>query len=113
MPKIPKCIFKKEFHSQNSRAASNYSMVEYLAQTPCAMSTLEVIQISPTQRDSLLVVLGSMDSSQLMAKFNLSDVKMHLLYHVALSVDVFHGGKAIAHIVVDEGASRCVMSLSC
>ena len=43
MPKIPKCVFKKAFYNPNSRVASNYSIVEYLAQTPCAMSRLEVL----------------------------------------------------------------------
>ena len=45
-----------------------------------------------------------------MAKFNLSDVKIRLPYHVALSVDVIHGGKTIGRTVVDKGASTCVMS---
>ena len=54
-----------------------------------------------------------MDSSSLMAKFHLSDVKIRLPYHVALSIDVIHGGKTIGRSVVDEGASTCVMSLSC
>ena len=84
MPKILKGIFKKEFHNPNSRATSNYSVVEDLAQTPCVMSMLEVLQSCPAQRDALLTSLGSMDSSSLMEKFNLSDVKMHLPYHVAL-----------------------------
>ena len=48
-----------------------------------------------------------------MAKFNLYDVKIRLPYHVALSIDVIHGGKTIGRAVVDEGASTCVMSLSC
>ena len=48
-----------------------------------------------------------------MAKFNFSDVKIRLPYHVALSIDVIHGGKTIGRVVVDEGASTCVMSLSC
>ena len=54
-----------------------------------------------------------MDSSSLMAKFNLSDVKICLPYHVALSIDVIHGGKTIGREVVDEGAFTCVMSLYC
>ena len=53
-----------------------------------------------------------MDSSSLMEKFNLSDVKMHLPYHVALSVYFIDGGKTIGLIVFDEGASTCVMFLS-
>ena len=54
-----------------------------------------------------------MDSLSLMAKFNLYDVKIFLPYNVALSIDVIHGGNTIGRIVVDEGASTCVMSLSC
>src|SRR5713226_4179812 len=88
-------------------------MVEYLAQTLCAMSALEVLQSFPAQWDALLVALGSMDSLSLMAKFNLSDVKIRLPYHVSLSIDVIHGGKTIGRVVVDEGASTCVMSLAC
>ena len=38
MPKIPKGVFKKTLHNPNARAASNYSVVEDLAQTPYAMS---------------------------------------------------------------------------
>ena len=84
MPRILKGVFKKAFHNTNSRVASKYSMVEYLAQTSCAMLALELLHIFPTQRDSLLTGLGSMDSSSLMEKFNISDVNMLLLYHVAL-----------------------------
>ena len=113
MPKIPKGVFKKTLHNPNARAASNYSMVEDLSQTLCAMLALEVLQSCPAQRDALLAALGSMDSSSLMAKFNLSDVKIRLPYHVALSIDVIHGGKTIGRAVVDEGASTCVMSMAC
>ena len=113
MPNIPKGVFKKTLHNPNARAATNYSVVEYLAQTSCVMSALEVLQSCPTQWYALLASLGSMDSSSLMTKFNLSDVKIHLPYHVALSIDVIHGGKTIGKAVVDECASTCVMSLSC
>ena len=113
MPKIPKVVFKKTLHNPNARTASNYSMVEDLAQTPCAMSTLEVLQSCPAQRDALLAALGSMDSLSLMAKFHLSNVKTRLPYHVSLSIDVIHGRNTIGRVVVDEGASTCVMSLSC
>ena len=107
MPKIPKGVFKKTLHNPNARAASNYSVVEDLAQIPCAMSSLEVLQSCPTQRDALLAALGNMESSSLMAKFHLSNVKIFLPYHVALSLDVIHGGKTIGRVVVDEGASTC------
>src|SRR5882757_9400909 len=113
MPKIPKGVFKKTLHNPNARAASNYSVVEDLAQTSCAMSALEVLQSCPAQRDTLLAALGNMDSSSLMAKFHLSNVKIRLPYHVSLSIDVIHGGKTIGRAVVDEGDSTCVISLSC
>ena len=77
------------------------------------MLSLEVLQSCLAQRDALLAALGGMDSSSLMVKFNLYDVKTFLPYHVALSIDVIHGGKTIGRVVVDEGASTCVMSLSC
>ena len=59
------------------------------------MSTLEVLQSCPAQRDALLAALCSMDSSALSVKFHLSDVRIHLPYHVALSIDVVYGGKTI------------------
>ena len=48
MPKIPKCVFKKSLHNPNARATSNYFVGEDLAQTPCAMLALEVLQSCPT-----------------------------------------------------------------
>ena len=53
-------------------------MVEDLAKTPYAMSALKVLQSCPTQQDALLAALGSMDSSSLMEKFHLYDVKIFL-----------------------------------
>ena len=63
--------------------------------------------------NALIVALGSMYSSSLAAKFNLSDVKIHLPYHVPLSIDVINDRNTIERSVVDEGASTCVMSLYC
>jgi hypothetical protein len=48
MTRIPKGAFKKASHNPNARAAQNYSMVEDLSQTPCAMSALEVFQSCPS-----------------------------------------------------------------
>jgi hypothetical protein len=48
MTRIPKGAFKKASHNPNARAAHNYSVVEDLSQTPCAMSTLEVLQNFPS-----------------------------------------------------------------
>ena len=47
MPKIPKGVFKKTYHNPNARVSPKYSVMEDLAQNPCAMSTLEVLQSCP------------------------------------------------------------------
>ena len=91
MPKIPKGVFKKTFHNPNARVSSNYYVVEYLVQTPCVILEFEVLHICTSQKDELLEAIGSMDSAILLAKFDLSDVKIHLPYHVALSIDVVQG----------------------
>ena len=43
MAHILKEALKKYFHNLNVRVTQNYSMVEDLSQTPCAMSALEVL----------------------------------------------------------------------
>jgi hypothetical protein len=47
--RIPKGAFKKASHNPNARATQNYSVVEDLSQTPCAMSSLEVRQSCPSR----------------------------------------------------------------
>jgi hypothetical protein len=43
MTRILKGVFNKSSHNPNARAAHNYSVVEDLSQTPCTISTLEVL----------------------------------------------------------------------
>ena len=50
------------------------------------MSTLEVIQSFPSQCNALLVSTGSLDSTGLVANFDLYDAKPCFPYHVALHV---------------------------
>jgi hypothetical protein len=54
MTRIPKGAFKKSSHNPNARATQNYSVVEDLSQTPCAMSALEVLQSFPFPEESLV-----------------------------------------------------------
>jgi hypothetical protein len=114
MTRIPKGAFKKASHNPNTRAAHNYSVVEYLSQTPCAMSTLEVLQSCPAQRKSLLNALGSTETCNPSTIFlDTTDLKPRLPYHVAFQIVVAHPTKIftrnIFRTVVDEGASMCVM----
>jgi hypothetical protein len=115
---IPKDAFKKASHNPNVRATQNYSVVEDLSQTPCAMSALEVLQNCPAQRKALLTALGSIETCNLgTIMLDTTDLKPHLPYHVAFQIVVAHPTKNFArnvfHTVVDEGASTCVMSLAC
>jgi hypothetical protein len=118
MTHIPKGAFKKDSHNPNVRAAQNYSVVEYLAQTPCAMSSLEVLQSFPSQRKALLSALGSAETCNLgVIILDPTDLKPRLPYHVVFQIVVAYTTKYftwnIFRTVVDEGASTCVMSLVC
>ena len=42
-PRIPKGVLKHSGHNPNAQAAQNYSVVEDLCHTPCAMYALEVL----------------------------------------------------------------------
>jgi hypothetical protein len=115
---IPKGAFKKSSHNPNARAAHNYSVVEDLSQTPCAMSTLEVLQRCPSQRKALLTALGSTETCNPgTIMLDTTDLKPRLPYHVAFQIVVAYPTKNftwnIFRTVVDEGASTCVMSLAC
>jgi hypothetical protein len=118
MTRIPKGAFKRASHNPNARAAQNYSVVEDLSQTPCAMSALEVLQSCPAQRKSLLTALGSTETCNPgTIMLDTTDLKPRLPYHVAFQIVVAHPTKTftrnIFRTVVDEGASTCVMSLAC
>ena len=52
-PRIPKGVLKHSGHNPNARAAQNYSVVEDLGHTPCAMSALEVLQSCPSQKEGV------------------------------------------------------------
>ena len=69
-PRIPKGVLKRSWHNPNARASQNYFVVEDLGHTPCAMSALEVLQICPSQRKTLLSALGvNNDKSSSVIKF--------------------------------------------
>jgi hypothetical protein len=118
LTRIPKGAFKKASHNPNARAAHNYFVVKDLSQTPCTMSALEVLQSCPAQRKSFLTTLGSTETcnpSTIM--LDTTDLKPCLPYHVAFQIVVAHPTKTftqnIFRMMVDEGASTCVMSLAC
>ena len=46
--RIPRIPLRRNVHNPQARAAHNYSLVDDLAQSPAAMSVLEVLQTFPT-----------------------------------------------------------------
>jgi hypothetical protein len=78
------------------------------------MSALEVLQHYPSQRRTILAALGVVDpesSNQIM--FNLDNYVSRLSHQLAFQVDVVVHNQQIHRIILDEGASTCVMSLAC
>jgi hypothetical protein len=115
---IPKGAFIKSSHNPNARAAQNYPVVEDLSQTPCAISSLEVLQSFPSQRKALLTALGSTETCNMgTIMLYTTDLKPRLPYQVAFQIVVAYPTNFftwnIFHKVVDEGTSTCVMSLAC
>ena len=111
------CPLKGTLHKSiinpKARATQYYNIVEYLAQAPCAMSTLEVLQTCPTQRKNLLAALGAMDpENSNIVTFKLDDYKTRLSHQLAFQIAIKIAGKTIHCTVLDEGASTLVMSLS-
>jgi hypothetical protein len=113
-PRIPKGVFKRSTHNPNARVTHNYSIVEDLGQTPCAMLTLEVLQTCPSQRNALLSSLGSLEpSGSKVIMFDVTYVKPLFPYHVDFQIHMEYSTYTIKCAVVDEGIAMCVISLVC
>ena len=78
------------------------------------MSMLKVLQSCPSQRRALLSAIGGVDRADTsLLPFDLENFVPRLLHQIALIVQVVINGLDIHRVVVDEGASTCVMSSSC
>jgi hypothetical protein len=70
----PKSTIQKSTFNPNSRASQNYNIVKDLAQAPCAMSALEVLQHCPNQHRMLFATIGTFDlESSTYLTFNMDD----------------------------------------
>ena len=113
VPRIPKGVLKHSGHNPNAQASQNYSVVEDLGHTACAMS-LEVLQSCPSQRKALLSALGvNDDNSSLVIKFQTAGLQPHFPYYMYLLIHVECLNMTVKHTVIDEGVAASVMSLSC
>lgn len=71
----------------NVRFTHNYSIVEYLAQIPCVMSALDVIQSRPSQRSVFLTTIGAMNlKNSLIVTFGISKIKKRLPHHMDFQI---------------------------
>jgi hypothetical protein len=101
---IPKGVFKKSSHNPNARATQNYSVVEDLSQTPCTMSSLEVLQSCPSQRKAMLATLGSVETCNLgMIMLDTTDLKPRLPYHMAFQIVVAYTTKIFTRNIFFHG----------
>ena len=112
--KPPKGVVHKSTFNPRARVAQNYNIVEDLAQSPSAMSTLEVLQNCPSQKQALLSAIGGIDptDSNLVA-FNHKGYDPQLPAQLAFLIQVKALNKTVHRTIIDEGASTCIMSMSC
>ena len=78
------------------------------------MSTLEVLQSCHTQHKNLLTTLGALepDNSNLI-HFNVENYKSRLSHKLVFQIITRVVGKKVFRMVLDEGASTSMLSLSC
>ena len=94
-----------------ARAAISYSIMDDLAQTPMAMSALEVLKMYPTQRKVLLITLGAVGpSDSKLIKFYMENREPRMPSTITFQILVSIWNLVVHQCIVDEGASTCVMS---
>ncbi len=109
--RIPRIPLRRNVHNPQARATHNYSLVDDLAQSPAAMSFLEVLQTCPTQRKSLLFALGAVDPADTrLITFDLDRCEPLLPVVVAIQIPVKIRNITVHRCIIDEGESTCIMS---
>ena len=101
-------------HNFNTRDTQYYSTIEDLSQAPCAMSTWEVLQSFPTKRIFLLSAIGGVNPFDMsLISFDSDNCEPHLPPSVTFMLTIGCLKKNICQTILDEGATKCIMSLSC
>ena len=111
--RIPRIPLRRNVHNPQARAAHNYSLVDDLAQSPTAMSVLEVLQTCRTQRKSLLSAMGAVDPADTrLITFDLDNCEPRLPAAVAIQIPVKIWNITVHRCIIDEGESTCIMAES-
>ena len=98
-------------HNPNARATHNTNVVEKIAQEPCAISAMEVLQYCPAQRKEPLSSNKDVDPSDTMViTLELDQSTCRIPSKVLFQIKVTAHGKNIFQTIVNEGTSTCVMS---
>ena len=114
VPHPPKGDLCGTMHNANARAAHNENVVEEIAQAPCTMYAMEVLQYFPAQRKELLSSTRAVDPSNVTSiTLDLDQSTCRIPSEDAFHIKVTSHGKNIFQTIVDEGASTCVMSFKC
>jgi hypothetical protein len=110
----PKGVVRKSSFNCHACSALNYSIVEDLAHAPSVMSALEVLQSCPAQRKALLKSIGGIDPTDTnLIIFDLEDHIPRIPPQLSFQIQVFVENKNICRTVINEGASTCVMLVTC
>lgn len=113
MIKPPKATLRKATQHPNARAAQHYSIVKDLAQAPCAMLALEVLQSCPARRKALLSAIDGLDPTESsLITFDTEHSTPRLSHQLTFQIQVIVMDKPIHRIVVDEGVATSIMSIS-
>ena len=112
--KMPKGVVHKSTFNPRARVAQHYNIVEDLSQSPSAMSTLEVLQNFPSQKQALLSAIGGIDPKDSnLVFFNHKGYDPQLPTQLAFFIQVKALNKIVHRTIIDEGACTCIMSMSC
>ena len=96
-----------EFHNSTT-------LLPYLAQAPCTMSTLEVFQSCPTQHKNLLTTLRALDLDNTnLIYFNVENYKSILPFQLVFDIVTRVVGRKVHRTILDEGDSTSVLSVTC
>lgn len=110
----PKGVLHKMTHNPSTRAAQHYSIIEDLAQVPCAMFALEVLQSCPQLCKAFLSAISGVNLSYSgLITFKAEKFVPRLSHHISFQIIVWIFHKNIHRTLVDEGSYTCVMSVSC
>jgi hypothetical protein len=108
---IPHIPLRWNVNNPQARVSHNYSLVNDLAQSPAAMSVLEVLQTCPTQWKSFLSTLGEVNPTDTrLITFDLDCGEPHIPTLVAFQIPVNIQNITVHRCIIDEGASTCIMS---